>query len=157
MSVTPQKILIYGTAFVGGLIAALYVFRVPTVALSTDVLSAARQRWNSAGISDYDLDYLMHGMKYHVQVRQNIVTTARIDGQELHSAELGLYSMDGLFSLLAMELENAEDARPPPTLRVKFNAKHGHLERYIRGGSGLGRGTSIEVYELTPVESSAGL
>jgi len=120
-------------AFAAGLIAALLAYRVVTEPLTTANLAAAQSRWNSATIHDYDIAYRMHGVRYDVQVRNNVVTEARIDGQPLHSAELGLYSMTGLFSILAMELENAEDAAPRPTMRVKFNSDDGHLPRYISG------------------------
>lgn len=142
-------------AFAAGLIAALLAYRVVTEPLTTANLAAAQTRWNFSAIHDYDIAYRMHGVHYDVQVRNNIVTEARIDGQPLHSAELGLYSMTGLFSILAMELENAEDAAPRPTMRVKFNPEIGHLERYIRGAGGLGRATSIEVFALTPTTSLA--
>lgn len=155
MSVTPRKFLLCVVAFAAGLIAALLAYRVVTEPLTATNLAAAQARWTSSGIHNYDITYRMHGVRYDVQVRNGIVTEARIDGEPLHSAELGLYSMTGLFSILAMELENAEDAAPRPTMRVKFNPDLGHLVRYIRGAGGLGRGTSIDVLTLTPTTSLA--
>lgn len=150
MSVTPRKIFFYGAAFVCGLAGTLFVLREVTVPLTTSNLAEAHGRWESAAIRDYDLTYRMHGADYHVQIRSDIVTDARMNGESLYSADLGLYAMKGLFAVLKMELENAADANPRPTMRVRFDPTDGHLMRYVRGKGALGRSTSIEVKTLTP-------
>lgn len=97
----------------------------------------------------------MHGVRYSVIVRADVVVEARMNGEPMHSAEVGLYSMEGLFSILRMELESVADANPPPAMRVRFDPADGHVVRYIRGAGGLGRSTSIEIESFTPRPSAA--
>lgn len=129
--------------------------REVTIPLSAENLAESRERWHSAAIQNYDVSYRMHGAEYEVEVRGGAVTQAQMNGEMLSSADLGLYSMNGLFAILKLELENAADVHPRPTMRVKFDNSNGHLIRYVRGRSTLGRSSSIEVHSLRPTGSAA--
>ena len=64
---------------------------------------------------------------------------------------------DGLFETLQAELENIHDpsnplGTPPGNViaRVRFNEHMGYPQRYIRGGTGLNRGSTLEMLEFRP-------
>jgi hypothetical protein len=68
-----------------------------------------------------------------------------------------LYSVDGLFRLLDMELENLSDASGPfgqngqqTTARVRFNEPFGYVQRYLRSAAPGGKPASIQIIEFTP-------
>lgn len=139
-------------AFGCGLIAAFLVFREPMTALTADGLSGARAVWERAGFASYDAAYMMHGSRYEVEVRDRIVTAVIVDGRPARTADLGSYSIPGLFDLLDLELENLSDPNGPfrygldaVVARVRFHEQYGYVERYLRSGGGQHRGAAIEM------------
>lgn len=138
-----------------GLIAALLYLRVPTVPLTQEALNRARQRWNDAGIRSYRATYRMHGSLYEVEVRDGFVASITVNGQTPSIAQPGAYSVEGLFDTLQAEIENINDASNPlgtpagnVVARVRFDARQGYPQRYIRGGTGLNRGSTLEMLNL---------
>lgn len=143
-------------AFVLGLVATLLMIRNPSEPFTRAVFEAARQRWRESGIEDYHMRYRMNGSDYVVTVRDGIVTDVTVDGREPHTTNLQTYGMDGLMDVLALELENLQDANGPfgdqaKTIiaRVHFHPKLGYVERYLRSSGGMGRGAAVELLEFT--------
>jgi len=150
-----RKITIAGVAFVLGLFAALVYLREPTVPLTEEAWTQARQRWREAGIRAYHLTYRMHGSLYEVEITNGLVADITVNGQTLSIAQPGAYSVDGLFEMLAMELENLSDASKPlgnsmtnVIARVRFHARYGYPERYVRGGGAVN--ATLQVIRFTP-------
>lgn len=155
-----RNLIIAASAFLLGLIAALSYLREPTVPLTQEGLTLARQRWDAAKIRDYRAAYLMHGSKYEVEVRDGLVASITVNGQIPSIAQPGAYSVNGLFDTLQLELENIHDASnplgtPPGNViaRVRFDDRLGYPQRYIRGGTGLSRGSTLEMLEFQPAAS----
>lgn len=152
-----RVILLGGGAFAVTAVVSLWIAREPTVPLTADTLRTARRLWNRAALRDYDLTFVMHASRYDVQVRGGIVRDLRVNGQMTTSGDWGLFSMDGLFDTLAMELENRQSDEGPfaagreVSLRARFHPVMGYIERYLRGGK---RGTSIEQVSLAPVNDT---
>jgi hypothetical protein len=137
-------------AFALGLGGGLIAFREPTVPLTAERLQAARQRWEAAGIGNYQLQYRMHGAAYDVVVEGGIVTSLMVNGQPAATATPQAYSVKGLFETLQQELDNASGPMGPAgIMRVRFHAELGYVERYLRTGGGLGRDVSIELTEFS--------
>ena len=139
-----------------GLVAALLIMREPTEPLTVEALHLAREKWEQASVRDYDLRYRMHGLEYDVSVRGGIVESILTDGNPAHPADARLYGVDGLFDLLALELENATDPQGPfaarpgaVVMRVRFHEKLGYPERYLRSSAGMAKPVSIELIEFT--------
>ena len=138
-----------GVAFVIGLTAFFFVAREPTEQLTIELLASARQRWRLAKIADYDLQYRMHGSEYSVRCRDGTVIETRVDGNPAMSLDLSDYSVEGLFDILELDLENLADPNGPfgrtaqqVIVRVRFNREFGYIERYLRSG-GMVRGATI--------------
>lgn len=155
-----KNVLIAFGAFGAGLIVAIVATRDPLDALTPELLSAARDRWQSAAIDDYDLRYAMHGSDYDVQVRGGIVTDATVDGQPPRNANLGDLSMDGLLRVVQMECDALTDQSGPfasgsqgVIARVRFHPELGYLERYLRSGGGFGQSAAIDVEFFAPITS----
>ena len=149
-----------GVAFLAALVLTLFVIREPMEPLTSEALHEARDRWRQAGINDYQLRYDMHGSRYEVRVRHGLVVNLQVNGRQPVSADWGAYSVEGLFEVLEMELENLTDTTGPfgasvgPVIaRVRFNDQQGHLERYVRSGSGGGRPVSIQLLEFAHASS----
>ncbi len=121
--------------------------------MSRALFDSAHNKWKQAGIVDYDLQYRMNGSDYVVTVRSGIVTSAQVDGQQPLSSDWRTYAMDGLFEILALELDNQEEGIGPfaggsnVPVRVRFNIEQGYIERFLRAGSG--RGAIIETVKLS--------
>lgn len=148
-------------AFVLAVGVTIFVVREPMEALATEALQEARRRWREAGVTDYRLRYRMHGSVYDIGVRGGIVTEATVNGQVPRTANLSVYTVEGLFDTLELELDNLSDPRGPFTgsahtvlMRVRFNAKLGFVERYLRSSSGRGRGVSIEMIDFVRTNST---
>ncbi len=155
-----RNLIVAATAFLLGLLAALLYLREPTIPLTQDALSQARQHWRNASIRSYCATYRMHGSLYEVEVRDGLVTTINVNGQTLSIAQPSAYSIDGLFETLQTELENITDSSnplgtPPGNVvaRVRFDERLGYPQRYIRGGTGLSRGGTLEMLEFQPASS----
>ena len=148
-----------GGAFVVGLGVAVLILREPTEPLTADSLHAARQLWREAAIDDYTLRYRMHGSEYAVIVRDDIVTEVTVNGQTPTSVDYRAYDVSGLFDTLEAEIENVTDPHGPfggrpgaVLMRVRFNARLGYIERYLRSAGGHGRGAAIELIDFSAIE-----
>ena len=146
------NVLLAGSAFVIGLVAALMVMREPMEPLTAESLRRGLNQWQHSGIKSYNLRYRMHGGEYDVQVRDGVVTQLLLNGRPPASAQRGSYSMEGLFDILGLEVENLSDPAGPFAAnrnsilaRVRFNKKFGYIERYLRSSGGFGRGAVIEM------------
>ena len=155
---TRLRIVLTAAAFIAALVLTWIVVREPTVPLTPELLRTARGRWSSASVADYDLRYRMHGTEYAVKVRGGIVTEVLADGRLARTADARGYGMNGLFDLLATELENASDPQGPfagsnttMVMRVRFHPQLGYLERYLRSGGGA-RPAAIELIEFAAIE-----
>ena len=145
------NIKLAAVAFVIGLTAFLFVIREPTEQLTIELLASARQRWRLAKIADYDLRYRMHESDYAVRCRGGTVIETQVDGNPAMSHDLSNYSVEGLFDILELDLENLADPNGPfgPTaqqviVRVRFNREFGYIERYLRSG-GMVRAAAVEL------------
>lgn len=150
-----RNIFVAASAFALGLLATLIYLREPTVPLTNEVLGKARQTWADAGVRNYTTSYRMHGSRYDVVVDSGFVVSIAVNGQTLSISEPAAYSVDGLFETLSAELENIHDpsnplGTPPGNVvaRVRFDEKLGYPVRYIRGGTGLSRGSTMEMLEF---------
>ena len=153
--------LITASGFVGGLALVLLTLYEPTEQLTTEKLRLARRKWETAAIRNYDAEYRMHGSTYEVAVRDGIVVELTADGAPAATSDWGAYSMDGLFDTLAQELDmhrNRGDAGGPSDqriiMRVRFHDRLGYIERYLRSAGGYGRGVTIEMLSLAPLETA---
>jgi hypothetical protein len=110
---TLQNVLLAVAAAIASGILTLYWMSDRLPALDAPRLAAARARWSAAGVSSYRLGLEMEGTeltkgRYAIEVRAGQVTSATRDGQPI-TGEAKLYAVDGLFTLLADELELARD------------------------------------------------
>lgn len=145
-------------AFVVGLALAFLWLRQPTQPFTRERFETARERWREAGIDSYHLRYRMNASIYGVTVRDRIVTEVTVDGRAPHGGNRRLYSMDGLFETLQLELDNLTDPGGPfgaqadsVIARVHFHPTLGYIERYLRTSGGAGSGAAIELLEFTPL------
>ncbi len=149
------RLLIASSAFTISIGVTLFIAREPMSTMTRALFDDAREKWQQAGIVDYDLQYKMNGSDYHIEVRDSIVTVAMVDGRQPTSSNWGTYAMDGLFEILLLEIDNQEEGIGPfagggsALMRVRFNEERGYIERYLRGG--LGRNAVVEVEALTAV------
>lgn len=155
-----KNVLIGFGAFGAGLIVAIVATRNPLDPLTPELLSAARDRWRSAGIENYDLRYSQHGSNYDVRVRGGVVVDASVDGQAPQNANLGDLSMDGLLRVVQMECDALTDESGPfasgsqaVIARVRFHPELGYLQRYLRSGGGFGQSAAIDVEFFAPITS----
>jgi len=149
--ISRRNVLLMLAAFAFGAIAGLLYVREPMEPLTRESLDRARQHWRSAGPSAYELRYRMHGSAYEVVWHDGRVENVTVNGQTPTSGDWKAYSVEGLFSTLEQEIENAADAAGPLAggpqsvlMRVRFNGENACVERYLRSSGGLGRGATIE-------------
>ncbi len=149
-------------AFVIGLTAFVLVLREPTEKLTIELLASARQRWRLAKIADYDLRYRMHGSEYAVRFRDGMVIETQVDGNPAMSRDLSNYSVEGLFDILELDLDNLADPNGPfgrtaqqVIVRVRFHREVGYIDRYLRSG-GMVRAGAIELISFRSSPSSFG-
>ncbi len=152
-----RNLIIAAVAFLLGVLAALVYLREPTIPLSSEALTQARKKWSEASIRSYHLKYRMHGGLYEVDVQDGLVSAITVNGQTLSIAQPGAYSVDGLFDILQMELENMADPSSPMgtspgniLARVRFNGRLGYPERYLRGGTYQSNDSSLDMLEFHP-------
>lgn len=153
---TRTNVFISAGALLAGLLLGMWLLREPTEPLSVEGLARAKQRWRESGIADYALRYRMNRDVYVVTVEDGIVVAAEVNGQRPQTESLGSYSVEGLFELLALELENLTDPSGPfagrggsVLARVRFHHRYGYVERYVRSAGGAGRGAAIEVLKFS--------
>lgn len=131
------------TAFALGLVATAIVQREPMVRLTRTTLTEARARWEREGPEHYDIRYEFNGGVYEVEVRAGIVHEVLVDGVRPVSADWRNYSVDGLFELLELEVENLSDDAGPfggrgeaVLAKVRFDEQLGYPVHYLRSGGG---------------------
>jgi hypothetical protein len=111
-------------------------------ALTWDKLSAAKERWNQAGIKNYDITVKTsghtHGL-YRVQVRDDRVTKAAFNDLPMGELIKGYpWTVPGLFEVLQQDLEwDDRPDSPGSHTEVQFDPADGHLVRYFRTHPGL--------------------
>lgn len=156
-----RSVVLMAVAFLVGLCVALFVMREPMVKLDKAGLSVARAKWSAAGIHDYDMRYRMNGSEYKVVVRGDIVQDLTVNDRPARTSDWASYSVEGIFDLLALELDNLSDPAGPfrggtqtVVARVRFNPTLGYVERYLRAGGGMPHGASIELVSFVPVQAS---
>ena len=144
-----------GVAFLATLAVTWFVIREPMEPLTAESLREARIRWREADIHDYEIRYDMHGSRYDVRVRDGLVVDLKVGGKQPVSADWGAYSVEGLFDVLDMEVENLTDSYGPfgsqagsVIARVRFNQEHGHIERYLRSGGVGGLPVAIQLLDF---------
>jgi hypothetical protein len=97
-------------------------------------LKAAREKWDAAKVEDYDLKAVVSGSPggaYEVKVRGGVVVEARFEGKDNPAARD--WAVPGLFKVLQEDAErDAKPGSPKSYTRVEFDAKDGHLIRYVR-------------------------
>lgn len=148
-----SRILLAFGAFVIGLCGTLLVLRAPMEPLTREGLAAARQRWRERGPADYRLTFASTEGEYQVEVEGGVVVSLRLDGRDSQTADPSLYSMDGLFRLLEMELDIRETSGEGGAMlmRVHFDPQTGGLKRYLRTG---GPGGRVMIRDVSVLEAS---
>lgn len=152
---------------VGGLVTSAGAFlllsdRLGGTALNADGLEAARAKWERAGIADYDLHLTVNTTGSDEQafvstVRHGRVSDLLLNGKPSTSRQKDDYSVEGLFSTLARELELSSGEKNGfnsqsggNLLRVTFDEKNGFVRRYLRSIGGTGRTTEIRIIRFEP-------
>jgi hypothetical protein len=135
------------------------------VDVTKESIAAARQRWDRAGIHDYDLEWTSAGLSrshYVVAVRDGQVRSIRSilpDGRafEVHPAEPRFYGVEGLFMIIADELEQLRLPTPfgqprgaKTILRFTPDADLGYPRRYRRDVVGAPLALAIDVVRFQP-------
>lgn len=154
-----RNVVVLSAAFALGVMGGMWYAREPTRPLTREGLAEARKRWNAVEISDYELSYEMLGSAYHVVWRKGRVEDASVNGKAPTSGDWQAYSVEGIFDTLQQELDNVADAAGAYAgrdqlvmMRVRFHPTFGYVERYLRGGAGLGPGAAIEKVHLRKLE-----
>ena len=132
-------------------------------------LADARALWDSAGISDYDLEWTSSGARrghYLVTVRAGevrAVTSVLPDGREIAAkpGDASYYGMDGLFRILEEEASQLLEERPfgqaeGSRILLKFDPDPtlGYPRHYRRDVVGSPQALAIDVVRLEPLRSS---
>jgi hypothetical protein len=128
-------------------------------AVTREGLAAARQRWRDAGWRDYDLELQVRGMqpgRYVIVVRGSKLERIEQNGRPLHPAAGTLWTVDGLFEL--MEIELASASKPPTEwpyprdsqvwLRMRCHRRLGYPEWFLREVTNSNMGIEIRVTRL---------
>jgi len=144
------------------LLALLLIFSACSgvSSLAPESLKAAQQKWETSGPAYYRMVIEMKGdrmepSKYEVTVRDKEVIKFVRNGQ-LMSANSGQeYSVEGLFHVLALELDltkKPEALGAPPGYSsypmASFDAKTGRLVRFQRSVAGAKNSIEIDVREF---------
>ena len=152
---TKRNLVIVAVGFAAGLLFALFSMRESTEPLTLNALSAARARWQATGVTTYDLHYRMQDEIYHVKAENHIITSVTINGTRARTNMPRMYGIEGIFDILAMDLENMTNPAGPfagrqnqVLMRVRFHPTLGYVERYLRSSGGVGRAASIELIAL---------
>jgi len=159
---TARNALLALAAFILAAIGSLLMLREPTIPLTEERLAEARRRWRQADVENYRAQYEMNRSRYDVTVRDGIVVEAVIDGKPSHGGQWRLWSIEGLFDTLAIDLNNLNNpdgalskAKDAVILRVRFHPELGYVERYVRSSAGPGSGALIEMKEFTRLASDS--
>ncbi len=133
-------------------------------------IAKAKERWERAGIHDYDLEWTSTGARgghYRVTVRGDEVREVRSvqpDGREVVAkpGDKSYYGVDGLFLVIEEEMAQLLEDRPfgqPKGAKVllKFvpDERLGYPKHYRRDVVGGSRGLAIDVLRLDPKAASS--
>jgi hypothetical protein len=124
-----------------GVLVGLNLYR-SKLALSPENLAEARQRWQAAGIKDYDITVTTSGGirgTYRLKVRGGSVLDATADDVPLNvnTAPAQAWTVPGLFDALEQYLEwDSRPQAPTAYTEVAFDHADGHLVRYLRTAPG---------------------
>jgi hypothetical protein len=128
--------------------------------LKPEQLGAARELWAREGPADYDLDFTESGNvanSYRVEVRGGKVLAATCDGRPLEPRLYRYNDVPGLFDQVEGFLERDRQPHQPRTFtKAVFDARDGHLVRYIRRVMGTTQRLEINV-RFRAVEKGVGL
>jgi hypothetical protein len=128
-------------------------------------LREARQRWEQAGVRDYDLEWASSGLnqsRYVVAVRGGRVRTVEAVGpdgarHEQKPAEPDYFGVDGLFKVIADELKQLDSTAPfgqpkgsRAVLRFTPDPTYGYPRNYRRDVVGAPMALAIDVLRFTP-------
>ena len=128
--------------------------------LTAESLNAAKQRWETSGPSYYRMVVETKGdrnepSKYEVTVRDKEVIKFLRNGQLMTATSGQDYSVEGLFHVLALELDlmkKPEVLGAPPGYSsypmASFDAKTGRLLRFQRSVGGTKNSIEIDVREF---------
>ena len=132
-------------------------------------LLAARQRWDRAGIRDYDLEWSNSGPgnpRYRVEVRNGTVQSVRIvlpDGKlgKTSTNEPEYFGVAGLFRTIAEELEQLRSNEPfgkpkgsSIVMRFTPDPQYGFPRSYRRDVAGSARAVWFDVLRFEPLAPS---
>jgi hypothetical protein len=139
--------------------------------VTTQSIRAARARWDSAGLRNFDLEWTSSGLSnahYVVNVRDGRVTLIESlapGGRRgvVKPAEPEFYGVDGLFTVMDDELAQLDQptpfGRPKGTkavLRFTPDPKLGYPRNYRRDVMGAPTALVIDVIRLSPVAPRSG-
>lgn len=112
--------------------------------ITTEQVTAARQKWKEAAIGDYEITIVVRSRElatYHVSVRNDIVQSAYRNDRPLRQERtLGTWSVQGMFETIDLDLRTvdlhrqgkAEAGMPQLALRGEFDGQFGYPKRYQR-------------------------
>jgi hypothetical protein len=149
-----------------GLVIVWLMIREPMTELTEASLSAAREKWTAANITDYDMILenqppgRAEAMRFTVQVRHGRVANVLSGGEPADTHEPELYAVDGLFEMLERELDLARSPDSPFKAtgggkvfqRVRFHDELGYPERYLRVVGGSNQNSAFTVVSFTAPE-----
>jgi hypothetical protein len=138
--------------------------------VTPEAIDQAKQRWTTAGIRDYDLEWTVAGAQsnhYYVTVRGGEVRKVEsilADGRRivLKSFDTRYFSVDGLFLTMADYVallkkdppaEQSQGARV--VMRFKPDPKLGYPQWFRRDVMGSTQGLAIDVVKLVPEASTS--
>lgn len=137
-----------------GAATLLLLLREEGETLTEAGLREARERWEAADVSDYDLAISVRGAQsgdHAVRVRGGVVVSMTTGGEEVPERVRPYWSVDGLFRFLEEELENARRADEPSqyVLEAAFDGELGYPRRFLRHVLGGGQGIEWEVTDFS--------
>lgn len=141
------------TAFLAGLVIGLLLLREETEELTRENLARARTTWQSVEPAAYRIEYLLNQDSYVVTYRDGIVAEVVVNGRVPESIDYAMCGVNGIFSVLTMDLALRGDPSGPfvgrdPTMRVRYEPYWGFPEYYVRSGGGMKRSASIRVTDF---------
>jgi hypothetical protein len=129
--------------------------------LTPEELSAARKLWDEKGPRDYQLEYEIKRETnpdlagaateaYTVSVRDRKAVATTVDGRPLKPGDYDFDSMDSLFGIMDQQLHaDADPAKPLPFVIARFDARDGHVLRYVHSVARTRERLEVRV-KLTP-------
>lgn len=139
----------------------------PTPPLDPAEFHAAQARWLKNPPPNYNIEVQVSGTqpaRYHVEVRNGEAAAATRNGTPLGQKRVfGTWSVDGMFSTMARDVDTVERAAHSPsdpnvrklTLRARYNAEWGFpaVYRRIEWGSPVEVAWEVVQFEVLPASS----